>query len=137
MKDIVVAQEDAFWLKGGKSIRSLTGLIDELRSIERTVFKHHVDGEKNDFAIWIEKAMHRPELAHQIENVKKPSSMVKILEKHLDKKARRARHISPNHTKLHLRHADEEANKTLVAASYVALGLVSGVAITLLVIALT
>ncbi len=148
MKDVKVPEEKIFWLKGGIPVHNLTELIEALHVMEAPVFKYHVKGEKNDFAIWIEKRLEIPELAHQIKNIKEPESMATMLEKHLELKVKKTkkglkkktkivkRHTSKNVSKLRLIHDLEESNRLVATTSYIALGVVTGVAATILILAL-
>ena len=53
-----VQEEHAFRLKDGASIRNLKELYSALKGMERDVFRHHCNEDKNDFGNWV-KDVHK------------------------------------------------------------------------------
>jgi hypothetical protein len=62
-----VHPDETFKTSHGKEVKSLKHLQHVLEDISPESFKHHVNGEKNDFANWIRNAVKDPELADQME----------------------------------------------------------------------
>ena len=49
-----VGEDCYFYLADGKVLKSISELIQELKTMEQWVFDYHVNSEKNDFVSWIE-----------------------------------------------------------------------------------
>lgn len=56
-----------FYLKGGKTVSSLKALARELKSMSQDIYVHHVNPDKNDFAVWIRHSMSNDQLAKKVE----------------------------------------------------------------------
>lgn len=61
-----IDESNAFILPNGLKIRSLSSLIDALKTMEPHFFSEHVNLEKNDFANWIEHCFKDELLAQRI-----------------------------------------------------------------------
>lgn len=76
-----VKPEHTFWLKNGKQLKNITELNRELNGIETSVFEHHVNNQKNDFADWIEFCIQDKQLATLVRSTKNAERMRAILER--------------------------------------------------------
>jgi hypothetical protein len=57
-KELVYADgARSFWLHDGQVLNSLLALRDALNQMEKTVFVHHVNSDKNDFADWVDRVL--------------------------------------------------------------------------------
>ena len=128
MKDAKVAEKDAFWMKGGIKIRNLQELLDALHEIEFPAFQYHVSKGKNDFAIWIRKHYGNKELAKQIEKVRTPEEMDKIIESHLKKKG------IILHRKVKRKHIRHRRDRTVEIAGMAVLIAVGAAAIVVMIL---
>lgn len=61
-----IKQENYFWLNNGSQIRNLYELSKALENMPEELFNHHVTGEKNDFAVWIDSVVGDKELANRV-----------------------------------------------------------------------
>ncbi len=50
----IVDSESAFILADGRVIYSVSQLLEIIRTLEESIFRHHVNSNKNDFVNWIE-----------------------------------------------------------------------------------
>jgi len=72
-----------FYVNNGAVLRSLNDLLVELKRIEDSAFKHHVNSEKNDFGNWIKDVLKEKALAKNISSSKSLPAMIEVLEKKL------------------------------------------------------
>ena len=79
-----VAPEDYFYLKDQTAVRSLTELLNFLKTMSDDVFSHHVNFQKNDFANWIGDVFHDYELANDILNSHSKEEMIICIQKRLE-----------------------------------------------------
>ena len=78
----IAPSENAFWVHHGPIVHDLQELKDALaRSITDEQFKHHVTGERNDFAIWIDTILHDKKCANAIKRVKTKKSALSAISK--------------------------------------------------------
>lgn len=131
MIDVIAPEKDAFVLKNGGRIRSISELITSLKKMPAQLYNFHVRGNRNDFAYWIENKLQMKSLAKEIRKAENRAGMVKILQKHPLVKPKKI-HISNNKSKLNLQHETEQEYQPLLIASCLAIGLVAGVALTML-----
>ncbi len=71
-----------FVLKSGQKLKSLRDLMQAMEVIDEETFKHHVDGNKNDFAAWLKHVMEEEQLADEIRNATARQELMRILEEH-------------------------------------------------------
>ncbi len=57
---------ETFYFPNGATASNKKELIKELKKLDQENFRHHVDGVKNDFAIYVEKSLKDKKLAGQI-----------------------------------------------------------------------
>lgn len=62
-----MAHSKIFYLNGGKKFSSLKSFVKELANMPKHVYEHHVNGEKNDFHLWVKHSMKNETLAKRIE----------------------------------------------------------------------
>lgn len=79
-----IRPEKYFYLMNGQAAKSLDSLCNILRDISDSVFIHHVNHERNDFARWVEDVFEEYELAAQMREAAGRSEVVAILEHWLD-----------------------------------------------------
>ncbi len=58
-----------FYFSDGKSAGNLEEFLEKLRLIDDECFRHHVNKEKNDFAIWISDAVKDKTLGKKIKGL--------------------------------------------------------------------
>lgn len=61
--------EHYFVLCNGQTIKSIKELADTLESVEDSVFFHHVNAERNDFATWVKDIFSEEALANELSGV--------------------------------------------------------------------
>ena len=77
---LVVAEgEQQFWTNDGRILKDMIELRDALSQMERHVFDHHVTGEKNDFADWVEFVLQDTSGASMLRSKKTPSTAATTL----------------------------------------------------------
>lgn len=74
-----VQEGKEFYCKDGRIFKKLEDLAEALKNMDKDIFEHHVNQERNDFAIWIKDAIGDVVLAHRIKNIKKQKNMMKII----------------------------------------------------------
>ena len=73
------AADEAFWFTDGRKCTSLRQLIGILQRISDDSFSQYVHSGKNDFANWISKCLHYPELSDSIQKITGREELVKHL----------------------------------------------------------
>lgn len=56
-----------FYLKDGKTLKTLSALAKELKDMTDDVYNHHVNPAKNDFSNWVKHSLGVEELAGKID----------------------------------------------------------------------
>ena len=84
-KKQVCPQHKAFTLATGEQIRSLEQLRDILRDIPLDVYGRHMQGDKNDFSMWIEDTFQMPELAREIRYIYNKNLVAQKIDEHITK----------------------------------------------------
>jgi hypothetical protein len=64
-----------FWVTDGTIIADLVELSAALKTMERDVFAHHVNAERNDFADWVEWVLGDSELAEMSRTLQTPKAL--------------------------------------------------------------
>ena len=65
-----VPEDKAFWLCDGRVLRNLNDLSEALKNMDKGVFDHHVNNEKNDFSSWIRDVVGDDRLAKGLMKIK-------------------------------------------------------------------
>ncbi len=78
-----VPSEKCFWANNGWIIKNLQELPIALENMSNETFVYHVNGEKNDFARWINDVVGDKVLAKSIERAKKKEMMRVKIEKEI------------------------------------------------------
>lgn len=78
-----VPDHHAFYVHGGKKLRSVYELIDALELMNDDSFKHHVQATNNDFANWVRDVFQEKGLASHLEKVRSKQETQKVLLKHM------------------------------------------------------
>lgn len=83
-KTLLYADNDhSFWVKNGQVLNSLIALQEALASMEKEIFAHHVGGEKNDFADWVDSVLCDKICAADLRKTKTSTSARTAIIKHL------------------------------------------------------
>ena len=83
---LVVAEgEQQFWTNDGRILKDLIELREALSQMEKHVFDHHVNGEKNDFADWVEFVLQDTSGASMLRTKKTPRAAATSLKAHIQK----------------------------------------------------
>jgi hypothetical protein len=64
----------AFWFNNGPVVSSLEELAAALDQLERDVWAHHVNSDKNDLAYWVGDTLGDTELAKRLNRIKRLNS---------------------------------------------------------------
>jgi len=73
-----------FWLHGGKSVKGLHELYEELADMNDEVFSHHVTRTKNDFADWVRFVYQDEDLAMNLARAKNRGEAKRAIENRID-----------------------------------------------------
>jgi hypothetical protein len=76
-------EEQAFWVNGGQSLRSIRDLREALFQMEDWQFDHHAKRDGNDFSRWVKEVFGEKALAKKIETAKDKKETVLILDNFL------------------------------------------------------
>ncbi len=82
-----IPKKQYFWLKDGRELKNLHMLVAELPKMEDSVYAHHVNSKKNDFANWVEHTMNEIDLASKMKTVKNKHHMKHLLKQHFKEKS--------------------------------------------------
>jgi hypothetical protein len=67
--------ENCFFTVDNHALKNIQDLLDYLASCDEESFRHHVNGQKNDFADWIEKTLLFQELANSFRSINTSDDM--------------------------------------------------------------
>jgi hypothetical protein len=89
-KNIDIGQEAPstqhyFYLNNGKKLKNIAELMESLKDMDQDLFSFHVNEQNNDFASWIRDVFGEKELARRISFARYPTSMLKSIEKYIQK----------------------------------------------------
>lgn len=89
-KNIDIVQEAPseqyyFYLNNGKKLKNIAELMESLKDMDQDLFSLHVNEQHNDFASWIRDVFGEKELARRISQTRYPASMLKSIEKYIQK----------------------------------------------------
>jgi len=73
-----------FHLKNGKTMTSLNDLVLFLSEMDDETFTHHINTEKNDFAIWVNDTLKDEDLAVQLIALTDRKQMIKTILEHIN-----------------------------------------------------
>lgn len=84
-KKILVCADNSscFWTSDGQVLQDLITLRDALKTMDSTVYVHHVTKEKNDFADWVEYVLQDDSCAEALRKSKKPNTARIVVVRHL------------------------------------------------------
>ncbi len=80
---ICASDTECFWTTDGRVLADLHQLKIAFGSMGDDVFLHHVTGEKNDFAKWVEEVLNDDKCAIDLRKSRKSSSAKTVVIKHL------------------------------------------------------
>ena len=80
-----ISPDRFFHLKDGRQLKDIPELMNALKEMDDSLFNYYVNGEKNDFASWIEGVFNNHELAELLRRVKSRDDMLAVLEMFLNK----------------------------------------------------
>lgn len=78
--------DQVFVLVNGHKIKNVKELADVIEKIEDHVFYHHVNENKNDFAVWLKEVFAEVGLAQELAKVKDKKHVQLVLYKHISRK---------------------------------------------------
>ena len=78
---------ECFWSRDGQILSNLADLSFAIGSMDDSIFLHHVNDEKNDFADWVEYVLQDKECAKALRRSSKKTQAQKIVDLHLSKYA--------------------------------------------------
>ncbi len=78
----IASETQIFYLRNGKTLRSIDELSVELTHMDPDTYYHHVTAERNDFSNWINDVFHADEIAKEIRSIHDPFQTRAILERH-------------------------------------------------------
>ncbi|MDP2945542.1 MAG: DUF5752 family protein [Atribacterota bacterium] len=89
-KNIDIGQEAPstqhyFYLNNGKKLKNIAELMESLKDMDQDLFSFHVNEQNNDFSSWIRDVFGEKELARRISHARFPTSMLKSIEKYIQK----------------------------------------------------
>lgn len=84
---VCASDEHCFWTTDGSVLKSLEELVFAFGSMDETVFVYHADGQKNDFAEWVEHVLQDAACAKELRRADSPKTAHKVAKKHLKKYA--------------------------------------------------
>jgi hypothetical protein len=84
-KRVLVRADDArsFWVCDGQILNSLEALHAVLGKMEKSVFTHHVNKDKNDFAEWVDAVLMDSACAADLRKAKSASGAKTVVAKYL------------------------------------------------------
>ena len=83
-KALVCAYDgECFWSRDGRILENLADLKMAFGSMDDSIFLHHVEGGKNDFADWVEFVLRDKECADDLRKTKKKTQAEKVIAEHL------------------------------------------------------
>lgn len=74
-----------FYLNNGKKLKNIAELMESLKDMDQALFSFHVNEQHNDFSSWIRDVFGEKELARRISPARYPTSMLKSIEKYIQK----------------------------------------------------
>ena len=81
-KKLVDAPDEmAFWVHDGPVLKNLKELLKAARKMNKEIYSHHVNKQKNDFSKWIKDVLGHKSLANALEKVKTKKEFIKTLQK--------------------------------------------------------
>ena len=83
-----VPEGKAFLTLDGRRLRNLLELADALDHMDERVFRHHANGERNDFSNWIRDVMGEQALADSVRGKDLRGVQIEVL-KHIVKQLKR------------------------------------------------
>ena len=82
---VAPSAEHYFYLNNGKKLKNIAELMESLKDMDQDLFSFHVNEQHNDFASWIRNVFGKKELARRINQTRYPASMLKSIEKYIQK----------------------------------------------------
>jgi len=76
---IVASPEICFWVNSGPILRSLTDLVEALKTMSDEQYSYHVNGDKNDFSKWVEDVIEDKTLAKALMKYKTRAGTLKAV----------------------------------------------------------
>lgn len=82
---VAPSAEHYFYLNNGKKLKNIAELMESLKDMHQDLFSFHVNEQHNDFASWIRDVFGEKELARRISQARYPTTMLKSIEKYIQK----------------------------------------------------
>jgi hypothetical protein len=74
-----ISSEKYFKTKGGQIIKDPFEIPEVLKNMDESIFRVHVNSEKNDFAEWTKYVFHEEKLADKIKQQKSKQGIIKVI----------------------------------------------------------
>lgn len=71
----------AFWVNNGPILEHLQDLMNALADMDETTFRHHAEGEQNDFTVWVNDVLGEGECASELAKAKTSKSAYNTVKK--------------------------------------------------------
>ena len=85
-----ISPEQSFWINNGPILKNIEELSNVLPSISEEIFRHHVNGEKNDFSKWVGDVIGDKKLANDLLSSKNKESALKKVRSRLNSLKKKA-----------------------------------------------
>jgi len=72
-----VEPEKAFWLNDGRMLKNLKELAQALETMDGALWSFHANGERNDFANWVEDVFGQKQLGSALRKTKSAKTAAK------------------------------------------------------------
>lgn len=73
----------AFWVNNGPILEHLQDLMNALADMDETTFRHHAEGEQNDFTVWVNDVLCDSDCASALAKAKSSKSAHATVKKFL------------------------------------------------------
>jgi hypothetical protein len=74
---------NAFWVTNGAVLHNLIDLETELATIDKAEYKYHVNGDKNDFSVWVREVLGDAACADDLLAATTPKKAKTVISRHL------------------------------------------------------
>lgn len=78
-----VTPENCFWINNGPIVGNISELPEAIEGVDDDTFRHHLNNDKNDFAVWIAEVLGDHTLAKRVSKSKSKRSFINKLRKRI------------------------------------------------------
>lgn len=83
---MAITSEQYFYAFNGAVLKNKNDLLEFLKTVDSSTFKHHVNLEKNDFANWVEGILKEKRLAKKISQTNNLEEMINYISETIKQK---------------------------------------------------